>query len=397
MTKNTDFVDSFVTTVRSVVGFDSEVSLHEPDITDVEKQLINECLDSTFVSSVGKFVTLFESKISEFTGAKYAVAVNSGTSALQIALQIAGVERGSEVLVPALSFVATANAVHHAGAHPHFVDIDPLTLGMSVDATRNILESMESRDGKLFNPDSGRRLSAIIPMHTLGHPVEISNLLDLADDFNLAVVEDAAESLGSFVGAQHTGTFGKLGILSFNGNKIITTGGGGMILTDDPELATKAKHVTTTAKINHPWRFFHDEIGWNYRLPNLNAALGVAQLSRLPQFLLQKRKLSTSYAEAFHRLPGADFIQEPEGTRSNYWLCSVMLDEMHASDRDKILQTLNEQGIHARPLWDLLSTLPMYRRSPSGSLENAKSVQERVISLPSSPNLVNAVSSAVDL
>jgi perosamine synthetase len=375
-----------VAAVRSVVGDAPAVGLHIPHIGDVEHRIVGECLDSTFVSSVGPFVTRFEDEIAAFTGVARAVAVSNGTVALQVALVLAGVRPGDEVLVPALSFIATANAVSHAGAFPFFVDSDARTLGLDVGALRVVLDGLERRDDDLINPSTGRRVSAIVPMHTFGHPVDIVPMVALADEFGLPVVEDAAESLGSFVGDRHTGTFGRLGILSFNGNKIVTTGGGGMILTDDPELGTRAKHLTTTAKVPHAWAFEHDEIGWNFRLPNLNAALGVAQLTRLEGFLAAKRALAHRYRETFEGMPGVTFLPEPDGTTSNYWLCSIRVDGGRP-ERDLMLEALNADGIQARPFWGLLNKQAPYRSAPHGDLATAIALEASVISLPSSPAL----------
>ncbi len=381
----------FVDAIRTVVGHDSVVGLHEPDITAVEHAFVTECLESTFVSSVGKFVTRFEEEISAFTGASFAIAVSNGTAALQVALVLAGVQQGDEVLVPALSFVATANAVVHAGGVPHFVDSDATTLGMSSDALETVLSTLDRRGSQLINPHTGRRVAAIAPMHAIGHPLEIQRIVTLANDAGIPVVEDAAESLGSYVGAQHTGTFGLLGILSFNGNKTITTGGGGMILTSDEDVGRRAKHLTTTAKLPHPWLFSHDETAWNYRMPNLNAALGVAQMTRLPQFLQEKRLIAEAYRDVLEGVEGLTFLSEPAGTTSNYWLCSAALDEGRENERDEFLRVANDAGIQCRPLWDLLSDLPMYRTSPRGDLTTARSLQGRVLSMPSSPKLGRAL------
>jgi len=343
---------------------------------------------------VGVFVNRFEEEIAAFTGASAAVAVANGTSALQVALVLAGVQQGDEVLIPALSFVATANAVVHAGGIPHFVDSDPVTMGMSADALEQILSTFDRRGLQLVNPQTGRRVVAIAPMHAMGHPLEIHRIVALAQDAGIPVVEDAAESLGSYVGKQHTGTFGLLGILSFNGNKTITTGGGGMILTNDVEIGRRAKHLTTTAKVPHPWLFAHDETAWNYRMPNLNAALGVAQMTRLPQFLSEKRVIAEAYQKAFAGVEGVSFLKEPAGTTSNYWLCSVALDEGRENERDEFLRVTNDAGIQCRPLWELLSDLPMYQEHPQGDLTTARSLQRRVISMPSSPKLGRALAVA---
>ncbi|MEO5921626.1 MAG: LegC family aminotransferase [Pseudolysinimonas sp.] len=381
---------AFIDRVRSVVGDAPSIGLHEPEIDETDKALVAECLDSTFVSSVGPFVTRFEQEIAAFTGAAHAVAVSNGTSALHLALVLAGVQPGDEVLVPALSFVATANAVSHAGARPHFVDSDPVTMGLDVGALATVIAGFERTPAGLRNPATGARVSAIVPMHTFGHPVDLVALVALADEHGLVVVEDAAESLGSFVGAQHTGTFGRLGILSFNGNKIVTTGGGGMILTDDAELARRAKHLTTTAKVPHEWEFEHDEVAWNYRMPNLNAALGVAQLAKIDRFLAQKRVLADRYAAAFADLDGMSVKLEPPGTTSNYWLVAISLDDPDIVVRDQILRASNDAGLHCRPFWNLLSDQRMYRDAQHGELVVARSLMDSVINVPSSPRLATA-------
>ncbi|MEO8261758.1 MAG: LegC family aminotransferase [Pseudolysinimonas sp.] len=375
-----------VAAVREVVGDAPQIGLHIPHIGEAEHRYVTECLDSTFVSSVGPFVTRFEDEIAAFTGAARAIAVSNGTVALQVALTLAGVQPGDEVLVPALSFIATANAVSHAGAIPHFVDSDASTLGLDVAALRMVLEKLERRDGALVNTITGRRVSAIVPMHTFGHPVAIIDMVALGDEFGIPVVEDAAESLGSFVGDRHTGRFGRLGILSFNGNKIVTSGGGGMILTDDDELGARAKHLTTTAKVPHAWAFEHDEIGWNFRLPNLNAALGVAQLTHLEGFIAAKRALAERYRAVMADVPGVTFLAEPDGTTSNYWLCSVRIDGDRA-ERDRMLEALNADGLQARPFWGLLNEQAPYRPAPHGDLSTATALEASVISLPSSPAL----------
>ncbi len=375
--------------VRSVTGTVSSIPLHTPVIGETESRFVQECLDTTFVSSVGPFVTRLEQDIAEYTGARHAVAVSSGTVALQVALVLAGVKRGDEVLVPSLSFIATANAVVHAGGVPVFIDSDPTTLGMSPAALTDLLSTMTQQGGNTINPATGRRIAAVVPMHTFGHPLDIRAIVDVAQTHGIAVVEDAAESLGSFIGDKHTGTFGVTGILSFNGNKIVTTGGGGMILTDDPELGRRAKHVTSTAKLPHGWEFEHDEIAWNYRMPNLNAALGVAQVSQLAHFLAQKREIARLYAEAFEHVDGVSFIPEPAGTTSNYWLCAIRLDEPSRETRDELLATLTGDGIQARPFWNLLNTQRMYTTAQTDGLANAEVLVDSVICLPSSAWLLD--------
>lgn len=375
-----------VDAVRSVVGEDDFVGLHIPDIGEGEKARVAECLDSTFVSSVGAFVDRFERGIAEFTGAAHAVAVSNGTSALQIALLLAGVRPGDDVIVPTLSFIATANAVAHAQAVPFFVDSDPRTLGMSAEALAGVLSAATQTADGLVNSTTGRRIGAIVPMHTLGHPVDIEAIVRTATEYDVAVVEDAAESLGSRVGTRHTGTFGRVGIISFNGNKVMTTGGGGMILTDEEELAARGRHLTTTAKRPHRWEFQHDEVAYNYRMPNLNAALGVAQLERLPEFLERKQRLAARYADAFADITGVRFLSQPPGTSSNYWLCAVQIDGGLA-ERDAHLQALNDAGLQCRPFWNLLHTQPPYRDLPRAHTAVAERLHASVICLPSSPAL----------
>jgi len=376
----------FVAAIRSVVGNAPRVGLHEPQINEAEHVFVNECLDSTFVSSVGQFVNRFEQEIAGFTGVAHAVAVANGTVALQVALTLAGVEPGDEVLVPALSFIATANAVSHAGAHPYFVDSNARTLGLDADALELVLSGMLQAKGRVINPATGRRISAIVPMHAFGHPVDIVRIVEVGDRYGLPVVEDAAESLGSFVGGRHTGSFGKLGVLSFNGNKIITTGGGGMIITDDPELGARAKHLTTTAKVPHEWEFEHDAIGWNFRMPNLNAALGVGQFTKIHDYLARKRVLAGRYADAFAGVDGVEFLTEPEGTSSNYWLCSVRV-EAGLETRNALLRATNDSGLQCRPFWNMLSRQTPYVTEGRGDLSTARALEESVISIPSSPRL----------
>ncbi|NLQ05925.1 LegC family aminotransferase [Cylindrospermopsis raciborskii] len=363
--------------------------LHEPEFGGNEWKLVKDCLDSTFVSSVGKYVDHFEFLLAEYTGAKYAVAVVNGTAALQISLLLAGVRAGDEVLIPALSFVATANAVVHCGGIPHFVDSEWSTLGLDVTRLANYLEQCsQPKDGKLINRLTGRRIAAIVPMHTYGHPVDMSSLLDLANAYNLPLVEDAAESLGSTYKGEHTGTFGLLGTLSFNGNKVITTGGGGAILTNNEKLARQAKHLTTTAKKPHRWEFFHDEVAWNYRLPNLNASLGCAQMECLPEFLRLKRCLAHRYQEVFEEISGVEFVAEPANSQSNYWLNTLRLKEPSSQLRDLVLAVANNAGYQCRPTWTLLNKLPMYTDCPRSPLPVAEQLEASLINVPSSAMLV---------
>lgn len=377
--------------LRKVLGVpETAIALHEPEFTGNERALVQDCLDSTFVSTVGKYVDRFEEMLVEYTGAKHAVVVVNGTAALHIALKLAGVGADDEVLLPALCFVATANAVTYCGAVPHFVDSDLRTLGMDPSALADHLGAIVEPTARgPRNRHTGRRIAAIVPMHTYGHPVEMDSLLETANRYGLPVVEDATESLGSTYRRQHTGTLGKLGTLSFNGNKIITTGGGGAIVTDDAELARHAKHLTTTAKLPHRWEYSHDQVAWNYRMPNLNAALGCAQMERLPDFLERKRELAARYEAAFRHAAGIRFVSEPEGSRSNYWLNTVCLEEPDAKVRDRLLALANDAGYGCRPTWTLLRELPMYADCPRADLPVAERLAASVINLPSSARLAD--------
>jgi aminotransferase in exopolysaccharide biosynthesis len=387
MDMNSNLAQDIVRAIKTVVG-DRPLALHEPRFNGNEWVYLKECLDSTFVSSVGKFVDRFEDDLANFTGAKRAVAVVNGTAALHVALRLAGVEAGDEVLLPALTFIATANAVAYCQATPHFVDSEERSLGMGAVALREYLSTItEIRNGQCVNRSTGRVIRAMVPMHTFGHPVDIEALLAIAHDFHLQLIEDAAESLGSTVGGQHTGTFGLMGTLSFNGNKTITTGGGGAILTNDVELGKRVKHITTTAKLPHRWNFVHDEVGFNYRLPNLNAALGCAQLEQLPGFLRDKRRLFEQYQDAFSNVPGVHLVAEPAGCISNYWLQTLLLDAAHADQRDAVLAAANDAGLMTRPIWALMNRMPMYANSPRAPLPIAESLEQRVINIPSSSGL----------
>lgn len=370
--------------IQSVIGAGPK-ALHEPIFAGNEWEYLKECLDSTFVSSVGKFVDRFENDLARYTGANYAVATVNGTSALHIALKLAGVVSGDEVLIPALTFVATANAVVFCNAVPHFVDSEESTLGIDVTKLRRYLRvNTKFVDGLCVNTLSGRIIRAVVPMHTFGHPVDMDSLMDLASEFNLALVEDAAESLGSTYKGAQTGTMGKLGVLSFNGNKTITTGGGGAILTNDPELARQAKHLTTTAKLPHAWEYRHDEVGFNYRMPNINAALGCAQLEQLPQFLTSKRDLFLRYQEAFKKVGGVHLMSEPKDCLSNYWLQTIILVENNSVHRDTILAATISAGYMTRPTWVLINELTPFLKMPSMDLSGSSSLSKRAINIPSS-------------
>ena len=388
MSDSPDLAGQVVTAIRSVVGA-GPVSLHEPSFNGNEWIFLKECLDSTFVSSVGKFVDRFEHDLVKFTGAKYAIAVVNGTAALHIALKLAGVRAGDEVLVPALTFIATTNAVTYCNATPHFVDSEIGTLGVDAAKLRNyLIDHTEQRSGQCINRATGQVIRALVPMHTFGHPVDIDSLIAIAHDFNIALVEDAAESLGSFYHGQHTGTFGLLGTLSFNGNKTITTGGGGAVLTNDAALARHAKHLTTTAKLPHVWEFRHDEVGYNYRMPNLNAALGCAQLEQLPEKLYAKKALFARYQIAFKQVVGIKLISEPVQCQSNYWLQTLLLDAENVNERDAILKATNQAGFMTRPAWTLMNELTPFRGCPRMDLIMAKSLEQRLINIPSSSHLI---------
>jgi perosamine synthetase len=370
--------------IRSVIGVNPAV-LHEPSFSGNEWLYLKECLDSTFVSSVGKFVDRFEADLAAYTGAKYVVAVVNGTAALHIALKLAGVKSGDEVLIPALTFVATANAVSYCGAYPHFIDSEERTLGVDATKLRDYLKrSTEQSAGHCVNRATGRVIRALVPMHTFGHPVDLEGIMAVADDFNLALIEDAAESLGSYYQGRHTGTFGLLGTLSFNGNKTITTGGGGAILTDNAELARHAKHLTTTAKLPHAWEYRHDEIGYNYRMPNINAALGCAQLEKLPGMLAAKRELFQRYEKAFATVSGIRLMAETIPCQSNYWLQTLVLKPEQTDQRDPLLKATNRAGIMTRPAWTLMHELAPFRECPSMDISTAQSLSLRLINIPSS-------------
>jgi perosamine synthetase len=370
--------------LKQVCG-NNTVALHEPVFGEQEKKNVLDCIESTFISSIGKHADEFESKIASYTGAKHAVLTVNGTSALHIALMLAGVQKDDEVLIPALTFIATANAVSYCNAYPHFLDSDPNYFGIDPQSARNWLESTTKQvAGNCVNKKTGRIIRAIIPMHVFGHPCELESLLKLAQDFNLALVEDAAESLGSFYKGRHTGTMGVMGVLSFNGNKIITTGGGGAILTNDAKLAEKAKHLTTQAKVKHPWNFIHDQIGYNYRMPSINAAIGLAQMEKLETSLKLKKKIFEMYLDAFQNLDCVQLIKEPKSSSSNYWLQTILLNENIAHMRDDILEATNQAGYMTRPIWTLMNKLPMYKDSVSAPLPIASGLERRIINIPSS-------------
>lgn len=360
------------------------IPLHAPIFNGNEKKYLNECIDTTFVSSVGKFVEQFEKEIAEYTGAKRAVACVNGTSALHLALKLNGVEEGDEVITQALTFISTANAISYCGANPVFLDVDMDTLGLSPKALENwILTNVElvTPDSKPRNKTTGAPISACVPMHTFGHPCRIDEIVEICNRHNIPVIEDSAESIGSFYKNQHTGTFGKTGILSFNGNKVITTGGGGMLLFNDEGLAGRAKHLTTQAKVPHLWEFVHNETGYNYRMPNINAAIGLAQLEQLQGFLNSKRILAAKYEEFFNSLE-IKFVVEPSNARSNYWLNCILLT--NKTERDNFLEYSNKSGVMTRPAWCLMNELKMFKNYQTDDLKNSVFIADRLVNLPSS-------------
>ncbi len=363
---------------------ETQIPLHAPVFAGNEKKYINDCIDSTFVSSVGKYVDLFENKIEEYTGSKKAVACMNGTNALFLALKLIDVQAGDEVITQSLTFIATVNAIKYCDAFPVFLDVDRETLGLSPDRLEEFLSKETKRDKKtnqLINVHTGRVVSACLPVHTFGHPNKIDQIIDICNQYDIPVIEDAAESIGSLYKKQHTGTFGKIGILSFNGNKTITTGGGGMLLFSDEELGKKAKHLTTQAKIAHAWEFSHDAIGYNFRMPNINAALGVAQLEKLDLLLEKKRELANTYMEFFKDL-GIPFFIEPKDSCSNYWLNTIFVE--NRNQRDDFLAFSNHQNVMTRPAWTLMNKLPMFQDCYHDKLVNSVMLEDTIINLPSS-------------
>lgn len=383
--------DTILDTVRSVIGeHDGFVPLHEPEFAGNEKAYVADCIETGWVSSVGAYVDRFEKDLAVFTGVEHAVATVNGTAALHVALVLAGVKAGEEVLMPSLTFIATANACVYAGATPHFVDseadtlaVDPVALALHLD------KIAEMRDGVCFNKQTGARISALVVMHAFGHPAKLEELCAVCKRWTIPLIEDAAESLGSSYRGAHTGNFGLVAALSFNGNKVMTTGGGGAILTNDAELAKRAKHLSTTARVPHRWNFIHDEVGFNYRLPNINAALGCAQLERVPNMLARKRVLADRYAAALGDVDGVAFLGEPEGTTSNYWLCTLLLNQADSMLQDAVLKALNDADLMARPVWTLMHRLEMFRDAPRANLACAEDLALRVINVPSSPKLAD--------
>ena len=373
----------FLPFVREVYATDDYIPLHAPRFTGNEKSYLLETIDSTYVSTVGEFVNRFEGAVKSYTGAAHAIATVNGTSALHTALQLVGVQPGEEVLTQSLTFVATCNAIRYVGAEPVFIDVERATLGMSPDSLELFLEQYAEQrdDGACWNKVSNRIIRACLPVHDLGHPVRIQDVSNLCQQYGIELVEDSAESLGSRYDSIHTGLFGKIGVLSFNGNKIITTGGGGMLLTNHEDVAVRAKHITTTAKKSHPWLFLHDETGYNYRMPNLNAALGCAQIENLENFVLAKRRLAETYLAWFQERD-VEFIVEPSRARSNYWLNAILLASRQ--DRDEFLEITNQNSVMTRPLWTPMHTLDMYRDCLHADLSETKNLEDTVVCIPSS-------------
>ncbi|MDK9762816.1 LegC family aminotransferase [Vibrio sp. D420a] len=374
---------SIVEFVRDTYKTDEFIPLHAPTFDGNEKAYVMETIESTFVSSVGKFVDDFERKIETYTGTAKAVATVNGTAALHAALYMADVQRGDLVVTQALTFVATCNALYHMGAEPIFLDVSPVSLGLCPKAVDAFLEeNAEVTDAGCIHKKTGRRIKAVVPMHTFGHPVELDELVVVCLKWNITLVEDAAESLGSFYKGKHTGTIGDFGAVSFNGNKIITTGGGGMVLCKTQELGARTKHVTTTAKVPHPYEFFHDEPGFNYRMPNLNAALGCAQMEVIEQYLKQKRVLAEDY-KSFFKGTDFKFVTEPEYAQSNYWLNGIICPDV--TTREQVLEETNRSGVMTRPIWQLMHRLPMFANTMRDDLRVSEFLEQRLINLPSSP------------
>ncbi|MDC1377627.1 LegC family aminotransferase [Gammaproteobacteria bacterium] len=378
---NFDLANDVINKVKEIYG-DEFTPLHRPVFEGNERKYLIDCIDSNFVSSVGKRVNEFEKKVAEFTGSQYAIATVNGTAALHVAIELAGVRPGEEVISQALTFIATCNAITYAGANPLFLDVDLETMGLSPLALKDFLnKNAEKKTNGTFNKISGKKISACIPMHTFGFPCRIAEIAEICADWDITLIEDAAESLGSYVDGRHTGTFASMATLSFNGNKVITTGGGGMIITDDYELAKRAKHITTTAKVPHPYEFVHDEIGYNYRMPNLNAALGCAQMERLEEFLTIKAQLADQW-DTFFNKRDTDFVKAIDGNKANHWLNAIILDSREA--RDEFLKMTNDNNVMTRPIWTLMSKLPMFKNCQTDGLENSLWLEDRMVNIPSS-------------
>jgi len=369
--------------IKETFNTEDFIPLHEPRFIGREKDYLLDCIDSTYVSSVGKYVDDFEKKIRDYTGAKYAVATVNGTAALHTALILANVNEGDLVITQPLCFIATSNAISYQKATPLYIDIDMETLGLSPQKLEEYLRihTHIKPDGFCYHRDLGKKITACVPMHTFGHPVKLDEINAICKKYNIMLIEDAAESLGSTYKGKQTGLIGKIGAYSFNGNKTITCGGGGIVVTDDETLGRRAKHITTTAKVPHRWDFVHDETGYNYRLPNLNAALACAQMENLDLFLTKKRELAMSYKRFFEKKQ-ITFVTEPEHTCSNYWLNSILLRDR--KERDEFLTYTNDHKVMTRPVWTLMNKLEMYKDCPKGNLENSESIENRLVNIPSS-------------
>lgn len=383
MIKNSEIPEKLVQYIRALYNKpEAFIPLHEPHFSGNEKTYLNEVIESTFVSSSGKYIDRFEEMLAEYTGSKHAVAVVNGTSALHLALILAGVEQGDEVITQPLTFVATANAIAYTGANAVFVDVDHETMGLSSEKLGEFLRSnCEIKNGEAINKQTGNRIKACVPMHAYGFPIHIEDICNVCNEYSIPVIEDAAESLGSFYNGKHTGSFGLMGIFSFNGNKTITCGGGGAIVTNDKGLKKLAKHISTTAKVPHKWEYYHDRIGYNYRMPNLNAALAVAQLELLDDYLVAKRNINESYKSFFEN---TDIVlkQEIDGTQANYWLNTIITEDYE--QQQQILQYTNDHGVMTRPAWTLMNKLPMFSNCYCEDLSNAEWLEKRIVNLPSS-------------
>jgi perosamine synthetase len=372
-----------VSFVHELYGTEGMVPLHVPTFRGNEKKYLNECIDTTFVSSVGKFVDRFEEMMVDYTGTQKAVVCVNGTNALHMAMLLVGVDRDDEVITQALTFIATCNAISYIGAHPVFIDVDKDTMGLSPDAMEAWLkENAEIKGESCYNRRTGRRIKACVPMHTFGHPIHLDKLVEVCNRYHIELIEDAAESLGSFYKGKHTGTFGKIGVISFNGNKTITTGGGGMLLFQDETLGNYAKHLTTQAKVPHRWQFVHDHIGYNYRMPNINAALGCAQLEEIDHILANKRETAEKYKQFFSDKENIQFFTEPEDSKSNYWLNAVLLNDKE--EQLKFLEYTNNHAVMTRPIWELMNRLPMFKDCETDGLQNTVWFADRVVNIPSS-------------
>lgn len=375
-------INGIVQFVKQTFNTNEFIPLHEPRFNGNEKKYLEECIDSTFVSSVGKFVDLFEEKLAEFAGVEKAILCVNGTNALHLCLELVGVKKDDEVITQPLTFIATTNAITYANAIPVFVDVDKDTMGLSPEALKTFLEANSKiENNTCFNKTTGRRIKACMPMHTFGHACRIEEIKAICDEYFIELVEDAAEGMGSYLNGKHLGAFGKLGAISFNGNKIMTTGGGGVILTNYESLAKRAKHLSTQSKLPHPWEYRHDEIGYNYRMPNLNAAVGLAQLEQLPKFIESKRDLAKKYAQYFNTKE-VNFVLDRSEETSNYWLNAIIFD--NKAERDLFLEKTNSNGVMTRPIWQLANTMPMFAKCPSGDLSNSIWLEERVVNIPSS-------------